>query len=87
MLRADRVPLSPPPERLGDLLLDQLLQKLARPAAYRLLRRIEPLAPDEQIRRSRGPVSYGVVLGAGNAVIALRFNLGNYAIFEFPPLW
>ena len=37
-------PVPEPPERLGDLLLDQLLQKLAHPAAHLLLERIEPLA-------------------------------------------
>lgn len=49
-----------PPKRLGDFLLDQLLQELAYPAAHLLLQRIEPLACDEQIRRSHGTVSHGV---------------------------
>ena len=50
-----------PPERLGDFLLDQLLQNLAHPAAHVPLERIEPVLASEQIRRSHGTVSHGVV--------------------------
>jgi hypothetical protein len=45
-----------PPERPGDVLLDQLLQNLAHPAEHVLLERIEPVLGSEQIRRSHGGV-------------------------------
>ena len=52
------------PERLGDFLLDQLVQKLAHSAAHLLLERIDPLASLKQNRRSHGTVSHGVVSSA-----------------------
>ena len=50
-----------PSERSGEL---QLLQNLARLAAHLLLQRIEPLASDEQIRRSHDTVLHGIVTPA-----------------------
>jgi hypothetical protein len=74
MTRSAATPVAPPPERLGQLLLDQLLDEAADALPQAYLDRVEPGRPGEQRRRicRRAILVHGVISASAATPVVAR---------------